>query len=206
MVLSLPVGGLGRRVGLRRCAEATPVAHHPAGAVGLICLVCPLLGPPVLGQSPPAGLKPLGAIARHRLGALGPLALELLFGLAKPGAAPVRGAKPLGQLIASGLAVDLILGGVDATRLGEDLGGDLLVGADRAIGGRGGELGAVDREHADVDDPGLAAEPQHLAEEVGQRLFVANAKARDRRVVGGLVGADHPEGDVLSAAALDPAR
>ena len=56
---------------------------------------------------------------------------------------------------------------------------------------------------ADVDDPGLAAEPQDLAEEVRQGLFVANAKASDRRVVGALVGADHPEGDVLSAAALD---
>jgi hypothetical protein len=61
--------------------------------------------------------------------------------------------------------VDLILGCVDAPGLGEDLGGDLLVGSDRSVGGIGGELGAVDRDHADVDDPGPPAEPQHLAEE-----------------------------------------
>ena len=101
--------------------------------------------------------------------------------------------------------MDLVLGGVDAPGLGEDLGGDLLVGADRSVGGIGGELGAVDRDHADVDDPGLRAEPQDPAEEVRQRRLVANAKAGDRRVVGDLVGADHPEGDVLAAAALDPA-
>jgi hypothetical protein len=89
-----------------------------------------MLGSPVLSQSPLAGLKTLGAIARHRLRALGPLALELLLGLAKPSAEPTRGAKCLGKLVASGLTVDLVLGGVDAARLGEDLGGYLLVGAD----------------------------------------------------------------------------
>ena len=114
---------------------------------------------PVLGQPAAAGLEPLGAIAPHRLGVLGALALELLLGLAKPGSAAVRGAKPLGQLVAAGIAVDLVLGGVDPSGLGEDLGGDLLVGADRSVGGVGGELGAVDREHADLDDPRLAAEP-----------------------------------------------
>ena len=100
--------------------------------------------------------------------------------------------------------MDLVLGGVDPAGLGEDLGGDLLVGADRPVGGVGGELGAVDGDHADVDDPGLAAEPEDLAEEIRQGLLVADPKAGDRRVVGRLVGADHPEGDVLAAAALDP--
>ena len=64
--------------------------------------------------------------------------------------------------------MDLILGGVDAPGLGEDLGGDLLVAADRSVRSRGGELGAVDRDHADVDDPGLPAEPEDLAEESRQ--------------------------------------
>ena len=39
-----------------------------------------------------------------------------------------------------------------------------------------------------------------------QRLLVADPKAGDRRVVGDLVGADHPKGDVLATAALDRAR
>jgi hypothetical protein len=140
--------------------------------------VCPPLGAPVLGQPSPAGLKALGAIAPHRLGSLCPFALESLLGLAKPGAASVRRAQSLRELIAACLAVDFILGGVDAPGLGEDLGGDLLVAADRSVRGRGGELGAVDRDHADVDDPGLRAEPQDLAEEARQGLLVANANRR----------------------------
>jgi hypothetical protein len=54
-------------------------------------------------------------------------------------------------------------------------------------------------------------DPPCLGEDLGgdgarQGLLMANPKARDRRVVGDLVGADHPEGDVLAAAALDSAR
>ena len=37
-------------------------------------------------------------------------------------------------------------------------------------------------------------------------MLVAHPEAGDRGVVGHLVCADHPEGDVLAAAALDPAR
>jgi hypothetical protein len=36
--------------------------------------------------------------------------------------------------------------------------------------------------------------------------LVADPEAGDRRVVGDLVGADHPEGDVLATAALDRSR
>jgi hypothetical protein len=53
--------------------------------------------------------------------------------------------------------------------------------------------------------PALGAEPEHLAEDVRERLFVAHPEAGDRGVVRRLVGADDPEGDVLAAAALDPA-
>ena len=51
--------------------------------------------------------------------------------------------------------------------------------------------------------PAFGAEAEHLAEEIGQRLLVADPEAGDGGVVGGLVGGDHPEGDVLAAAALD---
>jgi hypothetical protein len=163
-VVLIALGCLGRGVGLRRRSERAPVLHHPAGAVGLVALVCPPLGAPVLVKAPPACLEARGAVARHRLRALGPLALQLLLGLAEPGAAAVRAAKPLGQLIAAGIAVDLVLGSVDPAGLGDDLRGDLLVGADRAVGGVGGELRAVERDHADVDDPRLAAEAEDLAE------------------------------------------
>jgi hypothetical protein len=132
------------RVALWPAAESASVLHHPAGAVGLISLVRAPLGPPVLGEPPAAGLEALGAIARHRLGVLGALALERFLGLAKPGAPAVRGPKYLGQLIAARVAVELVLGGVPG--FGDDLGGDLLVAADRSVRSRGGELGAVDRD------------------------------------------------------------
>jgi hypothetical protein len=51
--------------------------------------------------------------------------------------------------------------------------------------------------------PAFAQDP---AEQIRERGLVANAKARDGGMVGDLVGADHPEGDVLSAAALDLPR
>jgi hypothetical protein len=69
-----------------------------------------MLGGPVDDQAAPAGLKALGAIAGHRLGVCLSLALELLLGLAKPGAATIRGAKPLGSLVAPGITVELVLG------------------------------------------------------------------------------------------------
>jgi len=112
----------------------------------------------------------------------------------------------LGQLVATGLTVNRLLGGVDASRLGEYLGGDLLVAAAGVVARRSRELGSVDGEHAHLDETGVGAKPEHLAEELGERRLVAHPKARDRRVVGKLVGADHPEGDVLATTALDAPR
>ena len=43
-------------------------------------------------------------------------------------------------------------------------------------------LRAVHGDDADADKPGLWAQPQHLAEQLGQRGLVALAKARDRRL------------------------
>ena len=90
----------------------------------------------------------------------------------------------VGQLVAAGAAVALVLGGVDSAGLGEHVPGELLVGADRRIGGGGAELGAVDGEHADLDQAALGAEPEHLAEEIGEGLLVADPEAGDRGVVG----------------------
>src|SRR5215211_5577092 len=46
----------------------------------------------------------------------------------------VPGSDLLGQLVTAGIPVALVLGRVDPTRLGEDLPGELLVGANRRIG------------------------------------------------------------------------
>ena len=45
-----------------------------------------------------------------------------------------------------------------------------------------------------------------MGEQLSQRLLVAGAKAGDRGVIGGLVGGNHPKGDVLAAVALDSSR
>ena len=131
------------------------------------------------------------------------LFVEAALGVAQALAAALAIA---GQLVAALVAELLVLGCVDLGGLLEDLLRQLLVGAVLPLGGVGGDPGAVEGERADRDQAGLAAEDQYLGEELGQLVGVACAKAGDRRVVGHLVGGDHPEGDVLGAAALDPPR
>ena len=206
MVLTLPLG-LGRwLVGLRWGTEGAAVLHHSAGAVGLVVAVCPVLGLPVLDQPPTAEAESLLACPRDRIFPLGPLCVEALLRLSQPGTAALAAGQVLGQLVAASLAVDLVLGSIDAAGFFEDLGGDLLIGADGAVARRGSEFGAVDGDHPDLDQSGLGAEAEDLAEEVSESLLVADSEAGDRGVVGSLVRADHPEGDVLAAAALDPSR
>ena len=67
-------------------------------------------------------------------------------------------------------------------------------------------LRAIDRDHADAHQPRVRAQPQHLPEQLAQRPLVTDPEARDRGVIGRLVGGDHPERDVLAAAPLDPPR
>ncbi|WP_138046557.1 hypothetical protein [Streptomyces montanus] len=47
------------------------------------------------------------------------------------------------------------------------------------VGGRGLELRAVDGEHRHLDQAGLGAEAEHLAEEVSEGLLVADPEAGD---------------------------
>jgi hypothetical protein len=67
-------------------------------------------------------------------------------------------------------------------------------------------LRAVDRDHPDLDHPGPCAQPKDAAKQVGDRVLVTLAKPRDRRVIGHLVGRDHPKRDVLHTCPLDAAR
>ena len=80
------------------------------------------------------------------------------------------------------------------------------VGAVLAVGGVGGDPGAVEGESPHRDEAGLGAEGEHLREELAELFGVTGAKAGDRRVVGPLVGRDHAEGDVLDQALLCPPR
>ena len=65
-------------------------------------------------------------------------------------------------------------------------------------------LRPVDRDHPDLHQPRLPAEPQHLAEQARQHRLVAQPKTRDRRVIRCLLRRDHPIGDTLHTAPLDP--
>ena len=110
------------------------------------------------------------------------------------------------QLVAARLAVGLVLGGVDGLCLGHDLARDLLVIEIGVAAGVSQHLGAVDRDHPDPGQPGLRAEPEHRAEQAGQRVLVALHETRDRRVIGPLLRRDHAVGDVLLAGPLDRPR
>ena len=69
--------------------------------------------------------------ARHGLWLLRALLVEAVLCLAQPGTATRRGSQLLGQLVAALVAIERVLGLVDAARLLEDLLGDLLVVAGR---------------------------------------------------------------------------
>jgi hypothetical protein len=89
--------------------------------------------------------------------------------------------------------MDVVLGGVDAARLLENLGRDLVVAAQRLVRGIRGELAAIDSDNPDRHQPGIRAKREHLTEQIGQGGFMADPKTRDRRLIGHLVRRDHPE-------------
>jgi hypothetical protein len=147
------------------------------------------------GQALLVGLLPRGG-----------LGLQLGLGLTQP-RQPVGLARKLRrQLVAAGVPEQSILTLVDLGGLAQDLGDlffELVVGAVGLVGGVGGQLGAVQRDGADLDHPGGGAQLQRRHQEAGQGLLVASAEPRDGHMIRGLVGGQHPEGDVLSAAAFE---
>ena len=90
--------------------------------------------------------------------------------------------------------------------LGNDLGhlvADPLLGA---VGTRRGVClhpGGVQSHQAHPHQAELDGQGQHLSEEPFQLGLVVLGEAGDGAVVGDLVGADPPKGDVLGAAPLD---
>src|SRR5215208_1612171 len=102
---------------------------------------------PVLPQPPPALDQPLAAPARDLLGLRGALSLQRLLGLAQDLAAIPARAQPRGQLIAAGVAEQLVLGRVDARRVLKDLPCDLLIAARGVMRRRRRDLRAVDSDN-----------------------------------------------------------
>jgi hypothetical protein len=134
------------------------------------------------------------------------LLLELALCLTQGLAPARRRAQVLGQLIAAGLAIELVLAAVGLRRLLEELAGDLRVaaiGVERRVRR---DLRRVDRDDPDRRQARPRRQPEHAREQLGQDRLMAAAKVGDRRIVGDEVAGHDPVGDVLYAGALDPAR
>jgi hypothetical protein len=151
-------------------------------------------------------LQPLRARLRHRPGFGGAPLVEAALGLAQPAAPPLLRRQLGRQLVAAPLAEALVLGAVDRVGLGQDLASDLLVVEVAVLRGVRVHLRAVHGEHSDADQTGVRAQGEHLAEQARERLLVTLAKARDRAVIGPLVGRDHPQRDIVDARPLDRPR
>lgn len=158
--------------------------------------------PPVL-----AGTRP-GAPARlpNRPGLLGTLGVQPEPGLAQPATAALLGRELPRQLITTRITELLILFTIDAPGVLENLPCDLLVITRRLTTRVRVDPRLIDRDHPDLRQAGLCAEPQHLTEQARQHRLVALAKTRDRRVIRALVRRDHPVGDILDTLTLDHPR
>ena len=107
------------------------------------------------------------------------LGLQLALGALEPLAARDRIGQLGRQLVAARVAEALVLGGIDRVGLGQDpvdLLADLLVGPVRRDARVRGQLGAIDRDRPDPDQPGLRAQRQHLHEQSAKPLRVRAAK------------------------------
>jgi hypothetical protein len=161
---------------------------------------------PILLQAPLAVGQTLAPVARNLLGRGCAFGVERLLSLAQDAAPIARGAQPRGQLVPTRVAVELVLLGVDPARLLDDLLGDLLIAARRVMRRRRSDLRPIDRHDPHLHQARLGAQPQHAAEQLADPVLVAGAEPGDRGVVRHLISRDHPEGNVLAAAPLDPPR
>ena len=100
----------------------------------------------------------------------------------------------------------LILGLVGCLDLLDDLLGDLpkLLVALPARVTR--QPRAIDRHHPRPHQPSLITQPEHLAEQVSQRVLVTNNEPRDRGVIRHHIPHNHPIRHILATATLDRPR
>ena len=112
----------------------------------------------------------------------------------------------LRQLIATILPEQPVLPAVGLLGLLEDVGDEPLVGAVRAARRVRADLRAIDRDHPDLDQPGLLAQLEHRAEQLAERPLVPAAELRDRRVIRHPHRRDQLVDHILPARPLDPPR
>src|SRR4051794_18476353 len=114
-------------MGIRRPAEAAPVLHPPACSVGLIGRVGLALCPQLLVQPPLGFLEPLRPRRRDRPGLLRAPVIQPALGLTQPAPSTLGGRELGRQFVAAPIAEALVLFGVDAASLFQDLARELLV-------------------------------------------------------------------------------
>src|SRR5947208_1607256 len=108
------------------------------------------LGPPILNEPALTGRQPLRAIARDLGALLLALSRQPLGCRPQPRSTALPVSEFLGQLVAARRSMDVVFDGVELLGLLEDLGGDLLIAADRAVRRIGGDLAAVDRDDSNL--------------------------------------------------------
>jgi hypothetical protein len=92
----------------------------------------------------------------------------------------VAGASFARELIAATISEALVLRGVDGPRVLDDLARDPLGVQVGLATGDGRDLAAIDRHDVQADQASACAQSQHGAENIGERVRVAQDKASDR--------------------------
>src|SRR4051812_26147668 len=106
-------------------AEAPAVLHPAVRPVVLVGSVRPRFAPELFVEAALGFLDALGSRLRHRPRFAFALLVELALGFSQPRPAALTGPQLLGQLVAAGVAVELVLCRVDGLGVFEDLAREL---------------------------------------------------------------------------------
>jgi hypothetical protein len=127
-------------------------------------------------------------------------------GRAEELSAAFPGAELLGKLIPTRLSVLLVLRLIDRSRLLDDLARDRGEVERRLAARVPGHPRPIERDHARPDQPSLRTQPEHLAEQLGQRRLMPFHEPGDRRVIRRLEHRNRLERNVLLTRPLDLPR
>lgn len=172
---------LPRRHG-RQLVGLRGTGSHPPGAVSadpsrpplLIGIIGRPLSREILIETTLRFAQPRLAGAGHRPRLLGPLVLQAALGFPQP-LPPAVVARDLQRCpILTVLVLTIVLGLIGLLVLGEQLASDLLIVEVREPARVRLHLRAVQRDHADLRQPRLGAQPEHL-EQAGDRVLASGA-------------------------------
>ncbi len=131
------------------------------------------------------------------------LGLKARLGFGQSVAALISTTQPGRWLITTVIAVALVLVMVSLLGVCEQLFDDRDIGAPAIPRRVRSDLGAVNCDHPDPDQPGLGAQRQDLHEHLADRVLMATAKLRNRRVIRHSHRGDHLKRHIDLTATLD---